>query len=423
MKITKIRLSTLLTIALTGQAISQEWNPTNANPTQNMYRGGKIALGTWYAPDDPSAWYNPAQGPQFESWTGNTLNSNFGDRALRSSFSAACGTSNWMRDNTWITRNGNPNNGITWANWTGWGSASLHNGISIDNSFVQPGTDTKTWWERNPGANIQTWGNDADTYFRIGNGKIGIGKDMWYNPDNAGTWYNTVSGNYFAAPQFELWSSNYPGNGVGDAAMITSHSVRTGSSGSTNWVRHNTYIRRKSSNGNNGWDGIALHDGIAVDNQFLYPGITTLTYWERDPYHDLQSWGSGQSAYMKLDQGKLIVGTKKQNSGNHTGALLQVYGKAVATEVIVTQLNWADFVFDDNYKLPSLKEVESFYKANRHLPEVPTTKEIAENGNDLGKTDALLLQKIEELTLYMVEQQKEIELLKQQVGAEKGSKK
>lgn len=73
---------------------------------------------------------------------------------------------------------------------------------------------------------------------------------------------------------------------------------------------------------------------------------------------------------------------------------------------------WADYVFDKNFKLRSLKEVENFIKENKHLPDVPSIADVTKNGIDLAQTQALLLQKIEELTLYVIQQQKEIDTLK-----------
>lgn len=73
---------------------------------------------------------------------------------------------------------------------------------------------------------------------------------------------------------------------------------------------------------------------------------------------------------------------------------------------------WADYVFEPTFKLRSLKEVENFIKTNKHLPDVPSTAEVTKNGLDLAATQALLLQKIEELTLYVIRQQKEIDQLK-----------
>jgi hypothetical protein len=92
---------------------------------------------------------------------------------------------------------------------------------------------------------------------------------------------------------------------------------------------------------------------------------------------------------------------------------LSVNGKITAKEIEVLITGWPDFVFENNYKLKSLQEVESFISANGHLPNVPSAKEVEEGGINLGKLNATLLQKIEELTLYVIDQNKEIEKLKQ----------
>jgi len=96
--------------------------------------------------------------------------------------------------------------------------------------------------------------------------------------------------------------------------------------------------------------------------------------------------------------------------------------KGVRTrKVKVDQSTWADYVFQSGYKLRPLQDLEKFIKENNHLPEVPSTKEIEENGLDLGDNQVLLLKKIEELTLYVIEQnnklmelQKEVATLKKQ---------
>ncbi|NJO89166.1 MAG: hypothetical protein HC831_09560 [Chloroflexia bacterium] len=85
---------------------------------------------------------------------------------------------------------------------------------------------------------------------------------------------------------------------------------------------------------------------------------------------------------------------------------LAVQGKLGAREVVVTEADWADFVFEPTYNLKTLEEVEHFIKTNKHLPDVPSEKEVKENGLSLGQSDAVLLQKIEELTLYLIEQNK-----------------
>ena len=122
-----------------------------------------------------------------------------------------------------------------------------------------------------------------------------------------------------------------------------------------------------------------------------------------------------KNVFKIQNNGATYIGSENVTNGPHTNALLTVSGKVACKEIRVFDNGsgyWADFVFDKNYKLMTLKEVEAYYTANSHLPNIPTAKDIATDGNDLAKTDALLLQKIEELTLYIVQQQKEIEALK-----------
>ena len=78
----------------------------------------------------------------------------------------------------------------------------------------------------------------------------------------------------------------------------------------------------------------------------------------------------------------------------------------------VTLTDWSDFVFDDGYNLRPLGEVERYIEANRHLPDIPSAQEVEENGVDVGEMNKLLLQKVEELTLYIIDLQKQIDELK-----------
>jgi hypothetical protein len=109
-----------------------------------------------------------------------------------------------------------------------------------------------------------------------------------------------------------------------------------------------------------------------------------------------------------------------------TGATIPLgstYKMAIAGGIITEKVRvatngtafWADFVFDKNYHLRPLLEVESFIKTNKHLPEIPSSSEVTKNGIDLAETQALLLQKVEELTLYLIEQNKKIELLERKL--------
>jgi hypothetical protein len=87
--------------------------------------------------------------------------------------------------------------------------------------------------------------------------------------------------------------------------------------------------------------------------------------------------------------------------------------KALTIKKYEAQLRvYGDYVFEDNYQLLPLNEVEKYYKTHKHLPDIPPSSEIEINGLDLGKIVSLQMKKIEELTIHMVEMQKEIERLK-----------
>ncbi|PXX95009.1 hypothetical protein DF185_22795 [Marinifilum breve] len=104
-----------------------------------------------------------------------------------------------------------------------------------------------------------------------------------------------------------------------------------------------------------------------------------------------------------LSTGQVGIGTTE--TGTHK---LAVNGTIGAREIKVETDSWSDFVFKEDYQLKDLKEVESFIEENKHLPDIPSEKEVLENGIAVGEMNAKLLQKIEELTLYMIEQNKVI---------------
>ncbi|HKM93745.1 MAG TPA: hypothetical protein VJY41_08850 [Prolixibacteraceae bacterium] len=87
-------------------------------------------------------------------------------------------------------------------------------------------------------------------------------------------------------------------------------------------------------------------------------------------------------------------------------------GKITTKEVEVTLTGWPDYVFEDDYQLSPLSEVESFINENGHLPGIKSAKEIEENGLSLGEMNKQLMEKVEELTLYVIQLQKEVDSLK-----------
>jgi trimeric autotransporter adhesin len=110
--------------------------------------------------------------------------------------------------------------------------------------------------------------------------------------------------------------------------------------------------------------------------------------------------------------GKVAIGPNNMTTpGNYR---LYVKDGILAEKVRVAIANssdWADYVFAPEYRLRTLPEVELYIKKNKHLPDVPSAEQVAKEGVDMAQMDALLLQKIEELTLYVIEQNKRIEQL------------
>ncbi len=106
--------------------------------------------------------------------------------------------------------------------------------------------------------------------------------------------------------------------------------------------------------------------------------------------------------------GNVGIGT---NTPDHK---LEVNGTIRAKEVVV-ETGWSDFVFEDGYKLRSLHDVETHIEKHGHLPDVPSAVTVASKGLSLGETQKIMMQKIEELTLYMIEKDKEVAELREKL--------
>ncbi|MBN2165064.1 MAG: hypothetical protein JW717_02185 [Marinilabiliaceae bacterium] len=151
---------------------------------------------------------------------------------------------------------------------------------------------------------------------------------------------------------------------------------------------------------------IMFNSNTTADNKLnFYIGADySSTYWKNAT--------TNKKALTIANDGKVGIGTENPQ------AELAVNGTILAKEVrvSVTDGDWPDYVFSDDYQLKNLNEVEGFINENNHLPDVPSAQAMEEEGVDLAKMNKVLLQKVEELTLYMIQQQKEIEALKAKVN-------
>ncbi len=113
--------------------------------------------------------------------------------------------------------------------------------------------------------------------------------------------------------------------------------------------------------------------------------------------------GAPDNSLVVRDNGNVGIGTT--NPGTYK---LAVEGKIGARSVKVTTASWADYVFASDYTLMSLPETEAYIKKNQHLPNIPSAAEVKANGFHLEEMDAKLLAKIEELTLHIIRQEKQL---------------
>lgn len=125
--------------------------------------------------------------------------------------------------------------------------------------------------------------------------------------------------------------------------------------------------------------------------------------------HGLIMWKGADHAFT------LTSGDFPENAGTYGAVNLKINGGILCEQVkVISDVPAADYVFNKDYKLLSLKEVESYIVKNKHLPNIPSAEEFKVNGYKVGEMDQMLLEKIEELTLHLIELNKKLEALEKE---------
>jgi hypothetical protein len=321
---------------------------------------GGVGIGTTVAYP-----WEPSKG-LFEVRNGSILGSTPGSYQLLTCTSQASGT-NYFQNNVWALRDNSGGND--------WFTTRLHDAISIDGSFLTPGVDTRTWWERAPFKDIQSFGTGKTAYLTINSSNVGIGT-------TTPTDKLEVNGNINVG--INSGAATGLGNKVNFNGLDDSNSL------DPMWLaRYNVGPNQTELRMNIGDDSIG-DDAFTVGNYFHVDG----------------QW---KTFFKILNNGSVGIGTTTPDSK------LAVNGTIHSKEVKVDLIGWPDYVFEPTYNLKPLSEIETYIKENKHLPEVPSAKEVEKNGVLLGEMNKLLLKKVEELTLYMIEFKKRDELLQNRI--------
>jgi hypothetical protein len=160
------------------------------------------------------------------------------------------------------------------------------------------------------------------------------------------------------------------------------------------------HIKITSINQTGTWTASNLTGNDLTVNKFL-PMTNDWSLYVGDPYLS----NGAEVAIKAIQNGNVGIGTASPTEK------LSVNGKIRAHEIKVETANWPDYVFAKEYKLQSLQETEQHIKDKGHLPGIPSAEEVKADGVDLGEMNAKLLKKIEELTLYLIEQNKKVDKL------------
>ncbi|MGH1383114.1 hypothetical protein [Kordia sp.] len=224
-------------------------------------------------------------------------------------------------------------------------------------------------------------------------------------------------------------SGNLPGP-IYNTQLILNHQGRVGVGIENPRSKLHVHDGRIHITGNNSFGGPMLLFGGTQNNapngqwgiEYVSGGVSGLNFWKPDGSTNGNNGGGFGNYYMFLaDDGKISMGLDPNNPDNFPRATFSgdynlYVGTGILTEKLTVALrstdDWADYVFKDDYNLLPLNEVEKHINEKGHLPNVPSAEEVAQSGINVAKMDAKLLEKIEELTLYVIQQQKEIKQLR-----------
>jgi hypothetical protein len=234
--------------------------------------------------------------------------------------------------------------------------------------------------------------------------------------ENAAIGYNSLSGNIGGNANAALGAFSLSSNtsGLNNAAVGT-RALTVNSTGSANTALGYQALQLNQSGSNNTSVGresgrSALGSGnVFIGNKAGFNETGSNKFYLANEVNQALLYGD-------INSGQVLIGNSNPTGYVFKGSRkLNVLGGILSDSVRVALSNtWADYVFDENYSLTTLQDLEQFIKTNKHLPNMPSAGEVATNGIELGDMNIRLVEKIEELTLYILDLERRLKVQEDQ---------
>lgn len=319
------------------------------------------------------------------------------------------------------------------------GDAVFRSKLTAEQGLTFSGTNGIKYSTNPDGSSSFKYGNANTT---LGTQQICAAQPYAYVNHQFGGWmqiFNAdASGNYVPNTgllNFQTWTGGSSidasiGGQTGSGGLLLNYFcgndtyINTGANGGTVKLGRKVDAAQSVRIGSFGSDPIDPSVSLSIGQNNANTTALKLNIWEGTVKAiDLVNPGNQISNFTVYQNGKTEIKSYDENpldiinpATGKSNFRVKNSGVVFSREVNVQLADYPDYVFSKNYSLMSIEEVEKYITINKHLPNVPSAKEIEANGANLGELNKIQMEKIEELTLYIIEMKKEIEALKKQVN-------